>query len=201
VRPSTFALIGLLLSASLPAQAVLWPSSVLRIERDLHSQDADVRRRAAHSLRDLPSGSGSRLASLALDDADLDVRLSALDACLSFGLPGLGDRLVPWLTDGERRLRLAAAEALSDSPSLRAVPSLGRALGDAEPAVRSAAALALGKSAAPEAALALLGHLDDSAAEVRRGHRSEVGGGRVPRHDRGVVSAGLRAPGPLPRPG
>ncbi|HEY5376266.1 MAG TPA: HEAT repeat domain-containing protein [Polyangiaceae bacterium] len=168
MRPSTFALIGLLLTASLPAQAVLWPSSVLRVERDLHSQDVDVRRRAAQSLRDLPSGSGTRLASLALDDADIDVRLSALDACLSLGLPGLGDRLVPWLTDGERRLRLAAAEALSDSPSLRAVPSLGRALGDTEPGVRSAAALALGKSAAPEAALALLGHLDDSAPEVRR---------------------------------
>ena len=168
MRPSTFALIGLLLTASLPAQAVLWPSSVLRVERDLHSQDVDVRRRAALSLRDLPSGSGSRLASLALDDADVDVRLSALDACLSLSLPGLGDRLVPWLTDGERRLRLAAAEALSDSPSLRAVPSLGRALGDTDPGVRSAAALALGKSAAPEAALALLGHLDDSAPEVRR---------------------------------
>jgi HEAT repeat protein len=168
VRPSTFALIGLLLTASLPAQAVLWPSAVLRVERDLHSQDVDVRRRAAQSLRDLPSGSGTRLASVALDDADIDVRLSALDACLSLSLPGLGDRLVPWLTDGERRLRLAAAEALSDSPSLRAVPSLGRALGDTDPGVRSAAALALGKSAAPEAALALLGHLDDSAPEVRR---------------------------------
>jgi HEAT repeat protein len=168
VRPSSFALIGFLLTASLPAQAVLWPSAVQRVERDLHSQDVDVRRRAAQSLRDLPSASGTRLASLALDDADIDVRLSALDACLSLSLPGLGDRLVPWLTDGERRLRLAAAEALSDSPSLRAVPSLGRALGDTEPGVRSAAALALGKSAAPEAALALLGHLDDSAPEVRR---------------------------------
>ncbi|HEY3668011.1 MAG TPA: HEAT repeat domain-containing protein [Polyangiaceae bacterium] len=168
MRPSTIALIGILCTASLPAKAVLWPSAVLHVERDLHSQDVEVRRRAAQSLRDLPSGSGARLAGAALDDADIDVRLSALDACLSLNLPGLGDRLVPWLTDGERRLRMAAAEALSDSPSLRAVPSLGRALGDADPGVRSAAALALGKSAAPEAALALLGHLDDSAPEVRR---------------------------------
>ncbi len=63
---------------------------------------------------------------------------------------------------------MAAAEALSESPSLRAVSALGRALGDADPGVRSAAAQALGRSGAPDAALALLGHLDDSVPEVRR---------------------------------
>ena len=168
VRPSTFALIGLLLTSSLSARAALWPSAVLRIERDLHSQEVDVRRRAAQSLRDLPPSSAARLSRAALDDSDIDVRLTALDACLGLAVPGLGDRLVPWLTDAERRLRLAAAEALSESPSARAVPSLGRALGDADVSVRSAAARALGKSAAPEAVLALLGHLDDSAPEVRR---------------------------------
>ncbi len=92
----------------------------------------------------------------------------ALDACSSFELPALGERLVPWLSDGERRLRLAAAEALSESPSARAVPALGRALSDGDAGVRSAAAIALGKSAAPEAVLALLGHLDDGTPEVRR---------------------------------
>ncbi|MEP7050613.1 MAG: HEAT repeat domain-containing protein [Pseudomonadota bacterium] len=168
MRPSTFTLIGLLLTVSVPAGAVLWPSAVLRVERDLHSTDVEVRRRAAQSLRELPPSSGSRLASAALDDADVDVRLAALDACSSLRVAGLGDRLVPWLSDGERRLRLAAAEALSDNPSQRAVPSLGRALGDADPGVRSAAAIALGKSGAPEAVLALLGHLDDGAPEVRR---------------------------------
>jgi HEAT repeat protein len=168
VRLSIFALIVLLLVSAVPAKAALWPSAVLRVERDLHSQDVDVRRRAALSLRELPKGSGARLASAALDDADVNVKLTALDACLSFGLPALGDRLIPWLTDGERRVRLAAAVALSESPSTRAVPSLGRALGDGDAAVRSAAASALGNSAAPEAVLALLGHLDDGTPEVRR---------------------------------
>jgi HEAT repeat protein len=168
VRTSTLALIAFLFTASLPVQAALWPSAVWRVERDLHGPDVELRRRAAQSLRDLPPTSGARLASAALDDADVDVRLAALDACLSLGVAGLGDRLVPWLTDGERRLRLAAAEAISDSPSLRAVPALGRALGDADPAVRGAAATALGKSGAAEAALALLGHLDDAAPEVRK---------------------------------
>ena len=168
VRPSTLALIVISLASAAPAGAALWPSVVLRVERDLHNQDVDVRRRAALALRDLPKASGTRLASAALDDSDVSVRLTALDACLSFELPALGDRLVPWLTDGERRLRLAAAVALSESPSARAVPSLGRALGDGDAGVRSAAAVALGKSGAPEAVLALLGHLDDGTPEVRR---------------------------------
>ena len=168
MRPSTFALIVLLLTGAVPGRAALWPSAVLRVERELHSPDVEARRRAAQSLRDLPKSSGARLASAALDDADVGVRLTALDACLSFGLPALGERLVPWLSDGERRLRLAAAVALSESPSARAVPSLGRALGDGDAGVRSAAAIALGKSEAPEAVLALLGHLDDGTPEVRR---------------------------------
>jgi HEAT repeat protein len=168
VRRPTFALIGFLCCLSLPARAVLWPSTVQRIERELHAPEVDVRRRAAQTLRDLPESAGARLARAALDDSDVDVRLTALDACLGLGVPELGDHLVPWLTDAERRLRLAAAEALAESPTPRAVPSLGRALGDADPGVRSAAANALGKSAAPEAVLALLGHLDDSAPEVRR---------------------------------
>jgi cellulose synthase operon protein C len=172
VRRLTFALIGSLLgfsfSLSLPARAVLWPSTIERIERELQAPDAPERRRAAQSLRELPQSSGARLARAALDDADVEVRLTALDACLAFGVPHLGEHLVPWLSDGERRLRLAAAEALAESPALQAVPSLGRTLGDADAGVRSAAANALGKSGAPEAALSLLGHLDDSAPEVRR---------------------------------
>ena len=168
VRLPTLALIVSLLASAAPVSAALWPSAVQRVERDLHSQDVDVRRRAALELRDLPKGSGARLASAALDDADLNVRLTALDACLGFGLPALGEKLIPWLSDGERRLRLAAAVALGESPNARAVPSLGRALGDGDAAVRGAAAAALGKSGAPEAVLALLGHLDDGVPEVRR---------------------------------
>jgi len=168
VRLPTLALIFSLLASAVPANGALWPSAVQRVERDLHSQDVDVRRRAALELRDLPKGSGARLASAALDDADISVRLTALDACLGFGLPALGERLIPWLSDGERRLRLAAAIALGESPNARAVPSLGRALGDGDAAVRGAAATALGKSSAPEAVLALLGHLDDGVPEVRR---------------------------------
>ncbi len=168
MRRSTFALIAVLVCSSLPAKAVLWPSTIQHIAQDLRAPDVEVRRRAAQALRDLPASSGVRLSRAALDDADIEVRLTALDACLAFGVPALGEHLVPWLTDGERRLRLAAAEALVENPTPRAVPSLGRALGDADAGVRSAAAEALGKSGAPEATLALLGHLDDPAPEVRR---------------------------------
>jgi hypothetical protein len=66
VRRSTFAFIGLLCSLSLPARAALWPSTVQRIERDLHAPEVEVRRRAAQLLRDLPHNSGARLARAAL---------------------------------------------------------------------------------------------------------------------------------------
>src|SRR4051812_45112880 len=93
VRCPTLALIGFLCCLSLPARAVLWPSTVQRIERELHAPDVEVRRRAAQLLRDLPHGSGTRLSRAALDDSDVDVRLTALDACVAFGVPALGDRL------------------------------------------------------------------------------------------------------------
>src|SRR4051812_39151798 len=79
VRPSTLALAGLFAlcaSAGVPAAAAVWPSAVLRAERELHSQDVDVRRRAAQSLRDLPASSSVRLARAALEDADVEVRLA-----------------------------------------------------------------------------------------------------------------------------
>ncbi|HEY2409626.1 MAG TPA: HEAT repeat domain-containing protein [Polyangiaceae bacterium] len=161
-------LLALILFDSASARAVIWPSAVEQVAKDLASHDATIRRRAAETLRTLPESAGKRLASAALDDADVDVRLLALDASLALGVSDVGERVLPWLTDSERRLREAAAEALAESPSARAVGPLSRSLADADPAVRGAAAVALGKSHAPDAVIALLGHLDDSVPEVRR---------------------------------
>ncbi len=96
------------------------------------------------------------------------MRLAALEACLSLGVPGLGDRLVPWLSDAERRLRLAAAEG-TERESERSgrcprSPSLERRRRSSAQRCRGGAR----KSGSAEAELALLGHLDDAAPEVRR---------------------------------
>jgi HEAT repeat protein len=156
------------LALSAPALAVVWPTAVQKVEKELVAEDVQVRRRAAQRLRELPLAAARRLADRALDDPDVEVRLTALETALAIDVPGVGGRVAVWLTDSERRLRHAAAEALGVSPTPRAVPALARALSDSDPGVRSAAAGALGASENPDAALALLGRLDDSVPEVRQ---------------------------------
>ncbi|MFO7180215.1 MAG: HEAT repeat domain-containing protein, partial [Pseudomonadota bacterium] len=163
---STLVLAGLLL-ASRSGLAVLWPSEVQRIERDLAASDVSVRRRAATRIVELGPKVGSRVALRALSDPDVVVRLSAAEAAQSLGVSDIGERVVGWLTHPDARVRLQAAELLSRAPSPRAVAPLTRALSDAEPSVRAAAADALGVSGAPEAVVGLLGRLDDSAIEVK----------------------------------
>lgn len=160
-------LVSLALGASLPAEALIWPTVARGIERDLGADEASVRRRAAERLSELPGPMLSRVALRALADPDVEVRLSAAQAVRRAALPGLGERLIPWLTESDVRLRIAATEALTESPSTRGVAPLIRALSDAQPAVRRVAAFALGASGAREAVIGLLGRLDDPAVEVR----------------------------------
>jgi HEAT repeat protein len=161
------ALLALCLGMSaVPAEALLWPSEVNRLERDLGAADVDVRRRAAGRIAELGERVAARLLARAFDDPDVEVRLSAASAARALGVPGFGERVMGWLTDPDARLRLEAIELLSTAPSARAIGPLTRALSDVEPSVRSAAATALGRSGAPEAVVGLLGRLDDSAVEV-----------------------------------
>jgi HEAT repeat protein len=150
------------------ADALIWPSTVNSIERDLKADDVALRRRTAEKLSELPRPVLQRVALRALDDPDVEVRLLAARAARSAGLENLGERLIPWLTDADVRVRIAAAESLAVSPSPRAVAPLVRALSDADATVRRVAASALGESGAPEAVIGLLGRLDDSSLEVQK---------------------------------
>jgi cellulose synthase operon protein C len=100
-------------------------------------------------------------------DPDPDVRLAVADAALRVRLRDAGQRVVPWLSHTDARVRQAAAEVLAVLPTPEAVPALGRALSDPQPDVRGRAALALGNSGVPEASLLLLSQLDDSDPDVR----------------------------------
>jgi HEAT repeat protein len=146
----------------------VWPNTPERLAKELKQSDANVRRRAAAELDELPKAVAKPLVMQALGDTDVDVRLSAAAAALHFRFQSAGRRVVPWLNDPERRVRLAAAEVLRSMPDAGAVSALGRVLGDPDSSVREAAAAALGQSGQSEAAVALLGHLDDSVPEVRR---------------------------------
>jgi HEAT repeat protein len=169
VRSFIVATVCVLASVALPeqAEAFVWPSTVDRVGRDLHSADPAVRRKAARRLFDLPEGAVRRLAPSALSDAEPDVRVAALEALSAIHVPKLGERVAAWLGDNDGRVRRAAALALARQPYAPAVPALGRVLSDPDATVRTAAARALGVSGVTAALVPLLGRLDDSDPDVR----------------------------------
>lgn len=166
---------ALLLLDGATASAAIWPSATRRAERELGSSEAAARQAAVASLAELPRASARRLLLRALEDADSQVASSALELLLRLETPNVTERVVPWLSGSDKRLRLSAALALAVAPALSATPALGRALGDSDAEVRAAAASALGASQSPDAVLPLLGHLDDSVPEVREAVATALG--------------------------
>lgn len=151
----------------LAARELIWPTAIAAIEQRLASEDAGARRAAAESLIELPRAVTRRLLPPLFADPDPEVRLAVAEAALRVRLRDAGERVVPWLSHGDARVRQAAADVLSVLPSERAIGALGRALSDPQADVRAKAALALGNSGMPEATLLLLGQLDDNDPEVR----------------------------------
>lgn len=160
------ALLSLALTAGV-ARGAIWPSAVARAENELTSSDAATRLSAVAALSELPRAPARRLLLRALDDTDPQVQSAALELLLRLETPNVTERVVPWLSGSDKRLRLSAALALAVAPSANAVSALGRALADSDAEVRAAAATALGASRNDGAVLPLLGHLDDSVPEVR----------------------------------
>ena len=159
-------LTGLLSGATL-ADAFVWPNVPAEIQRGLGSDDAGERRAAAGRLQELPAELAGPLILSALDDPDVEVRLLAARAAADFHVAGAGERVVPWLGEGEARLRLTACEVIRLVPTPNAVAPLSRVLGDANAHVRIAAAATLGMLGSREAVPSLLGHLDDPSPDVR----------------------------------
>jgi HEAT repeat protein len=166
-RISVAAVLAVSLPLATSAAAFVWPNVPEQLARALASGDVSERRVAASRLAELPSEIGIKLASIALADPDVDVRLRAAQAAISLHVPKAGDAVMPWLTEGDPRLRLAACEVIRAAPTDRSVIALGRVLGDPDAHVRFAAAAAMGASGMAEAVSPLLGHLDDQSPEVR----------------------------------
>ena len=145
----------------------VWPNVPERIARSLSSADVAERRAAARRIGELPSELGVPLVQRAFADPDVDVRLFAAAAATSFSMPKAGDYVIGWLGEGDARLRRAACDVIRIAPTDRSIVALGRVLGDPDSHVRVAAAAAMGSSGLPDAVSPLLGHLDDTAFEVR----------------------------------
>src|SRR3982751_1064014 len=99
------------LGATSPDPAI-WPSATRRAERELSSSDVAARQAAVASLSELPRASARGLLLRALDDVDPQVASSALELLLRLETPNVTERVVPWLSGSDKRLRLSAALAL-----------------------------------------------------------------------------------------
>ncbi len=155
------------LFVSTPAFALTWPDVADRIDRELASPDAGVRRAAADRLHSLTPGAATPLVLRALGDGDVEVRVAASRAAVLGHILSATDIVLSWLGDRDVRLRIAACDVAGALPNPRAVAQLARALGDVDGGVRAAAAAALGGQGSPEAVAPLLGKLDDSSPVVR----------------------------------
>jgi len=160
-------IVAILLGATLvstQAAALTWPDVAERMDRELASPDAGVRRSAADMLHSLtPSVAALR----ALGDTDVDVRIAALRAAVLGRIAAATDIVLSWLGERDVRLRISACNVAVALPNARAIAPLARALGDADVGVRAAAATALGGQGSREAVAPLLGKLDDASPAVR----------------------------------
>lgn len=149
------------------ATAFVWPNVPDQIAVALTSGDVNERRIAAQRLRDLPAEMAAKLIQLAMADPDTEVRVRGAEAAIALKIARAGDLVIPWLSENDPRLRLAACDTIRAAPTDRSVSALGRVLDDPDVHVRVAAAAAMGASALPDAVAPLLRHLDDTAPEAR----------------------------------
>jgi len=120
------------------AQAFVWPNVPEQVARALASGDVAERRAAAGRLPELPPEIALRLVQQAMGDPDVEVRLRAAQAAIALRMPKAGDQVMPWLSEGDPRLRLAACDVIRAAPTERSVLALGRVLGDPDAHVRLA---------------------------------------------------------------
>ncbi len=149
------------------AEASLWPDVSERVRADLASPEVARRRAAAEALGSLPLEASRPLFEAALADPDLDVRLIGAQSAARAGVD-VADRLLPWLTDPELRLREGACMYFTRRPQGKVIKVVSRALGDSEVRVRLAAVRALGASGSTDAVAPLLARLDDVSSKVRQ---------------------------------
>ena len=91
-----------------PAAAFVWPNVPDQIARALQSGDVNERRIAAQRLRELPPEMAIKLVQLAMADPDTEVRVRGAEAAIVLKVAKAGDLVIPWLSENDARLRLAA---------------------------------------------------------------------------------------------
>lgn len=125
-----------------------------------------MRQKAAARLLALSSRAAEPLVAKLLADPDAEVRLAVVEPAVTHHIEAESE-VLPWLSEADARLRVAACRVLALGASERAVAPLTRALSDTQAPVRRVAAQALGALRRGDPVPALLGRLDDAQPEVR----------------------------------
>ena len=161
-----------------------WPGRVAHlIYQSAHGNGAE-RNEAVQLLGQYPAEAVRDALLLALEDDDLDVRLSAAAALGQARVPEGVPQLMEWLDAKLPELRNAAVMALGAIDDARSVSALTRAVSDPVPNIRLAAISALAKPRS-ETLPTLIGALDDPDAQVR----AEAARVLSPQHEPNVLTA------------
>jgi RNA polymerase sigma factor (sigma-70 family) len=147
-----------------------YKTEIPQLKEDLHSENADVRRRAAILLGRMDVADEEIVLELrrALSDEAKEVRLQAALSLAQLGVKAAVPELCRALGDRDRDVKISAAVALQNmGPAVtkEAIPEYRKALSDEDPGIRKMAATMLShygvaaKDAVPELRIAL-GDLD-----------------------------------------
>lgn len=101
-----------------------------------------------------------------LKSLSASVRLGAVQKIAATDDSSLGDSLTPLLGDKEKKVRIAAAEAVGRLRCEAAIPALQKCISDPDTEIRMAAVKGLKMIRSPQAAPALVSALSDVVAEV-----------------------------------
>jgi HEAT repeat protein len=145
-----------------------WPGRLSRLIYVSAHGAAAERREAVQLLGQYPASAVRDALLLALEDDELDVRLSAADALGHVRAAEAVSALIDWLDDKNEELRGVAVQALGEIGDARALPGLTRALSDSVARVRLRAVAAIAQQPASDALPRLLTSLDDADSSVRQ---------------------------------
>jgi cellulose synthase operon protein C len=146
-----------------------------RLADDLHAASPAVRRQTLERLGTYPPGQVSRYLIEALDDDDLQVRVTAARLLGRGRVREAVPALIGWLAEQEPEVRQAACAALGRMGDDRAVAPLSRVMGDGSADVRQAAVEALAELGTPDVVVPVIGRLGDTHPRVRQSAAEGLG--------------------------
>lgn len=166
VTVSLAALVGLILPSH--SLGFDWSGRIDQLADNLQAPSPSVRRQTLERLGTYPPSHVARYLLTALEDENIQVRVTAARLLGRGHVEEAVPQLVGWLTDQEEELRVAACTALGRIGDDRAVAPLSRVMGDASADVRQAAVEALAAIGTQGATVPIISRLGDTHPRVRQ---------------------------------